>query len=406
MVRPVDNLIIGADLLGFQQPMFAPGLLGSQPETVPVTAAPAPVVAQPAPTSMALPTPPPPRPRQAATTTPAAQPYDDAIMRNARGLGLLAQTPTSAPVQAQTGLLSDFFGTSFEDPRTRRNLAGAAALLQAGGPQTRPVGTGQAVGMGIEAMLKQQNEMDKLKKVSAKGFEARGPYVRKGTAEYLGEGVFNPNTGQTMLSTPSGEMIPLPADAEPTVKSAFSRELMSASGLTKQDQLVDEHEISLRKLSNYFNSQEGRQFGYKGVADRFVAGIKSLLASDDPRLKLTPEQLSQKLSQSQLQGLLGASRLDVVGGGVMTEQDALRVLDALGGDLTAMQNPEVVAARIKEIYNTRYTRYERDLERLNYQLSAQMRPPREQIPNFFVIPSGTLQSSAGDTSYTIIEGAD
>ena len=406
MVRPVDNLIIGADLLGFQQPMFAPGLLGSQPETVPVTAAPAPVVAQPAPISMALPTPPPPRPRQAATTTPAVQAYDDAIRRNARGLGLLAQTPTSAPVQAQTGLLSDFFGTSFEDPRTRRNLAGAAALLEAGGPQMRPVGTGQAIGMGINAMLKQQGEMDRLKRVSAKGFEARGPYVRKGTTEYLGEGVFNPNTGQTMLSTPSGEMIPLPADAEPTVKSALSREIMGASGLTKQDQLVTEHEISLSKLSNYFNSQEGRQFGYKGVADRFVAGIKSLLASDDPRLKLTPEQLSQKLSQSQLQGLLGASRLDVVGGGVMTEQDALRVLQALGGDLTAMQNPEVVAARIKEIYNTRYKRYERDLDILNYQLSAQVRPPREQIPNFFVMPSGTLQSSAGDTSYTIIEGAD
>ena len=406
MVRPVDNLIIGADLLGFQQPMFAPGLLGSQPETVPVTAAPASVVAQPAPISMALPTPPPPRARQAATTTPAAQPYDDAIMRNARGIGLLGQTPTSSPVQAQTGLLSNFFGTSFEDPRTRRNLAGAAALLQAGGPQTRPVGTGQAIGMGIEAMLGQQSEIDKLNKVSAKGFEARGPYVRKGTTEYLGEGVFNPNTGQTMLSTPSGKMIPLPADAEPTVKSALSREIMGASGLTKQDQLVTEHEISLSKLSNYFNSQEGRQFGYKGVADRFVAGIKSLLASDDPRLKLSPEQLSQKLSQSQLQGLLGASRLDVVGGGVMTEQDALRVLEALGGDLTAMQNPEVVAARIKEIYNTRYKRYERDLDILNYQLSAQVRPPREQIPNFFIMPSGTLQSSAGDTSYEILEGAD
>jgi len=71
-----------------------------------------------------------------------------------------------------------------------------------------------------------------------------------------------------------------------------------------------------------------------------------------------------------------------------------------------MQNPEVVAARIKEIYETRYKRYETDLGILNRQLAAQGVASRNQIPNFFAMPSGTLQSSAGDTSYTIIEGAD
>lgn len=320
---------------------------------------------------------------------------------------LLGQTPAApAEPQQQTGLFGDFFGTSFEDPRTRRNLAGAAALLEAGGPQMRPVGTGQAVGMAINAMLGQQSEIDKLNKVSAKGFEARGPVVREGTNDYLGEAVFNPTTGQMMLSTSSGELISLPDDAEPAVKSAFSRDIMNASGVRKMFADVDEHEISLIKLTNYFNSQEGRRFGYKGIADRFVAGIKSILASDDPRLQLSPEQLSQKLSESQLQGLLGASRLDVVGGGVMTEQDALRVLAALGGDINAMQNPAVVEARIKEIYNTRYKRYETDLGILNRQLAAQGEATRQQVPNFFAMPSGTLQSSAGDTSYTIIDGAD
>ena len=251
-----------------------------------------------------------------------------------------------------------------------------------------------------------QSEIDRLNKVSAKGLEPKGPYVKKGTTEYLGEGVFNPSTGQMMLSTASGGLVPLPDDAEPAVKSAFSRDIIGASGLIKQKQTVTDHEISLTKLSNYFNSQEGRQFGYKGIADRFVAGIKSLLASDDPRLQLSPEQLSQKLSESQLQGLLGASRLDVVGGGVMTEQDALRVLAALGGDINAMQNPAVVEARIKEIYDTRYKRYETDLDILNDQLVKNLEAPRAQVPNFFAMPSGTLSSSAGDTSYKIIEGAD
>jgi len=397
MVRPVDNLIIGADLLGFQQPMFAPGLLGSQPETVPVTAAPASVVAQPAPISMALPTPPPPRPRQAATTTPAAQPYDDAIMRNARGLGLLAQTPTSAPVQAQTGLLSDFFGTSFEDPRTRRNLAGAAALLQAGGPQTRPVGTGQAVGMGIEAMLKQQNEIDKLKKQSTKGFEKKGPYVRKGTNEYLGEGVFNPNTGVTMLSTPSGELIPLPADAEPTVKSYLSRDAVGASGLIKLEQTVAEHEKSLGQLTSYLSGFEDRNTGFKLLADQFATSLKTFFDTGD----LTPAQFAAAYQNGQLQGLLGAQRLSVVGGGVMTEQDALRVISALGGDISALQNPEIVAAQIQRIYNERYQLYETDVGILNRQRAIYQQDPKDIKQNPFR-SSGTVSSSAGDVGYEIV----
>lgn len=418
MNRPVNNMIVGQGLLqpfpvgvtnrgGNIAPVPMPMLLGGG---TPAPAAPSPAVTAPAvtsypPSSYMAP--------QAASmpmrqTAAAPQPYDDAIMRNARGIGLaptglLGQTPAAPAAQQQPGLFGDFFGTSFDDPRTRRNLAGAAALLEAGGPQMRPVGTGQAVGMAINAMLGQQSEIDKLNKISSKGFEKKGPYVRKGTTEYVGEGVFDPNTGQTMLSTPSGKLIPMPADAEPSVKSVFSRDIMGASGVRKMFADVDEHEISLFKLQNYMESQEGRQFGYKGIADKFVADIKSFLASDDPDLKLTPAQLSQKLSASQLQGLLGASRLDVVGGGVMTEQDALRVLSALGGDINAMQNPEVVAARIKEIYETRYKRYETDLGILNRQLAAQGDAARNQIPNFFAMPSGTVSSSAGDVGYEIVE---
>ena len=398
MVRPVDNLITGADLLGsLQPPLRVPGLLSAQPVPPTVTAVPATVAAQPVVPTPALPANPAPAPIPAAP-----------VMDMAQAQGLLSAAPgqTAPASQPQTGLFSDFFGTSFEDPRTRRNLAGAAALLQAGGPQTRPVGTGQAVGMGIEAMLKQQNEMDKLNKVTQRGFEKVGAMKRVGTSEYLDEAVFDRNTGMFMLSKPNGEIVPMPADAEPSVKSTFSRDIMDARGMRKLFADVDEHEISLRKLQNYLTSQEGRQFGYKGIADKFVADIKSFLASDDPDLKLTPEQLSRRLSVSQLQGLLGASRLDVVGGGVMTEQDALRVLSALGGDINAMQNPEVVAARIKEIYETRYQRYQTDLDFLNRQLVAGGNPIRDQVPNFFKMPSGTLSSSAGDTSYTIIEGDD
>ena len=338
----------------------------------------------------------------AAPQPQAPQPYEDAIMRNARGIGLpptglLGQTPAEPAAQQQTGLFGDFFGTSFEDPRTRRNLAGAAALLQAGGPQTRPVGTGQAVGMGIEAMLKQQNEMDKLKKISQRGFEARGPYVRKGTNEYLGEGVFNPTTGVMQLSTPSGEIIPLPADAEPTVKSYLSRDAVGASGLIKLEQTVAEHEKSLGQLTSYLSGFEDRNTGFKLLADQFATSLKTFFDTGD----LTPAQFAAAYQNGQLQGLLGAQRLSVVGGGVMTEQDALRVISAVGGDISALQNPEIVAAQIERIYNERYQLYETDVGILNRQRAIYQQDPKDIKQNPFK-SSGTVSSSAGDVSYEIV----
>ena len=106
-----------------------------------------------------------------------------------------------------------------------------------------------------------------------------------------------------------------------------------------------------------------------------------------------------------MQGLLGAQRLSDVGGGVMTEQDALRVISALGGDISTLQNPEIVEAQIQRIYNERYQLYEADIGILNRQRSIYGQGQKSIKPNPFR-SSGTLQSSAGDTSYTIIEGAD
>ncbi len=395
MVRPVDNLIIGADLLGsLQPPLRVPGLLSAQPAPTTVTAAPASVTtapvanaAQPMMASMTLPTPPPARPIKAAP-----------VMDMAQAQGLLSAAPgqTAPASQPQTGLFSDFFGASFEDPRTRRNLAGAAALLQAGGPQTRPVGTGQAVGMGIEAMLKQQNEMDKLKKVSARGFEARGPIVRKGTNEYLGEGVFNPTSGQMMLSTPGGEIIPLPADAEPTVKSALSGERLSGNQMVKLAGEVRSSENSLKKLNKYLGTQGGTNQGFERLGDTFLTRLKTLFGED-----LTAEELNLAVAQGQMQAILGGLRVATVGPGVMTEQDAERVVAAIGGRPDALQNPAVMGQLIRDAFEFQYNLYEQQYEDLALAYDFYGRPMRDKILNPFE-DSGSIPSSQGDVGFTIL----
>ena len=343
-------------------------------------------------------TPPVPSPFRRSTMAPQmTQPYDDAIMRENSYLqpsmvgGLLPDEQAANPMgmQDETSLLPQsngfggLLGNSFTDPQTFGVLGGAAAMLERAGPQvSKPVSTGQVIGAGLTGFLDQFNARDraeKLDKAGKKGFISRGPVVRKGTNEYIGEGVFNPETGQMMLSQPDGTLIPMPADAEPTVKSFLSRDATGASGMIKLEQSVAEHEKSLGQLQDYLGGFENRNTGYKLLADKFTTSLKTFFDKGD----LSPNEFAQAYQNGQLQGLLGAQRLSVVGGGVMTEQDALRVIAALGGDISALQNPEIVAAQIERIYNERYQLYETDIDILNRQRSIYGQQPRTVKGNPF-----------------------
>ena len=407
MNRPINNLIVGQGLL---QP-FPSGTLNRGVNVVPMPTllgASAPAPASPAGTAPAVTSYPPssymapqaasmPMPSASVSAAPIAAPVTYPATQNLGApQALLGQTPAAPAAQQQTGLFGDFFGTSFEDPRTRRNLAGAAALLEAGGPQMKPVGTGQAVGMAINAMLGQQNEMDKLKRVSAKGFEARGPVVRKGTNDYLGEAVFNPTTGQLMLSTPSGEMVPMPADAEPTVKSALSGERLSGNQMVKLAGEVRQSENSLKKLEKYLGTQGGTNQGFERLGDTFLTRLKTFFGGD-----LNADELNLAIANGQMQAILGGLRVATVGPGVMTEQDAERVVAAIGGRPDALQNPAVMGQLIRDAFEFQYNLYEQQYDDLALAYDFYGRPMRDKILNPFDV-SGSIPSSQGNVGFTIL----
>lgn len=412
MSRPVNNLIVGQGLL---QPFPSvtlnrgvnvvpmPTLLGGSAPAPAAPAVTAPPVTAPAVTSyppssyMAPQAASMPMPSAPVSAAPISAPVTYPATQNLGApQALLGQTPAAPAAQQQTGLFGDFFGTSFDDPRTRRNLAGAAALLEAGGPQMKPVGTGQAVGMAINAMLGQQNEMDKLKKVSAKGFEARGPVVRKGSNDYLGEAVFNPATGQLMLSTPSGELVPMPADAEPTVKSALSGERLSGQQMVKLAGEVRQSENSLQKLQKYLGTQGGTNQGFERLGDTFLTRLKTFFGGD-----LNADELALAIANGQMQAILGGLRVATVGPGVMTEQDAERVVAAIGGRPDALQNPAVMGQLIRDAFEFQYNLYEQQYDDLALAYDFYGRPMRDKILNPFDT-SGTIPSSQGNVGFTIL----
>lgn len=124
-------------------------------------------------------------------------------------------------------------------------------------------------------------------------------------------------------------------------------------------------ERRIKALDSYLNSVEGAEQGFKRFFDRIQTSVKTFIDSG----QLTQEELSTAEGQAKLQGLLGMFREDIVGGGVMTEFDALRVINALGGNFNSLQNKEVVRKIIADLRQQSIPRYQSNVEIYNSQLA-------------------------------------
>lgn len=172
----------------------------------------------------------------------------------------------------------------------------------------------------------------------------------------LGRAVRDQRTGQYGIMGSDGTMQPIPEGAEPITPTAMQKNVPSFSEFRKVKQDLTDSERSLRQITQYANSVGGLDQGLAGLADKFTAGIKTLLGTG----KLSKSELDRRLAEGNLQGLLGGNRTAVVGGGVMTEQDAQRIIDYLGGDVGAWQNKEQVMQALSQLYRDRYAQYEND----------------------------------------------
>jgi hypothetical protein len=158
------------------------------------------------------------------------------------------------------------------------------------------------------------------------------------------QGMFDPARGFVM-DTPTGR-VPLPVNARPTTPSAGGP--LPAGQFNKLLQDLDTERSSLGKLDRYFSTLQDTNVGFARLADQISANAKTFLGQP-----LNSQELSRQVAQGQLQGLLGLFRTDIVGPGAMTEYDAQRVLQALGGDVNALQNPQVVERLLRDMYESK-----------------------------------------------------
>ena len=160
---------------------------------------------------------------------------------------------------------------------------------------------------------------------------------------------FNPYGGYEYQG-PDGSWSSVPSGSRPTTAS-------SGGSLTPQQFMKARTELgveqmSIQKLNNYLTRLGDTNTGVKRWADGISANAKTLLGSG----KLNPQELALQVARGEVQGLLGLFREDIVGPGVMTEYDAKRVLNALGGDVSALQNPQVVESLLRNLMDTKMQR--------------------------------------------------
>jgi len=128
-------------------------------------------------------------------------------------------------------------------------------------------------------------------------------------------------------------------------------------------------ENTLRQLNRYVKDVGSLSTGLPKLVTQFTESWKNFV--DANASEYTEKELIQRLNEGRMQGLLGQLRLETVGGGVMTEQDALRIVKRLGGDpATMFNNPEVVKRAVGEILSNKYYLYKDKLDLYNSQIDS------------------------------------
>lgn len=208
---------------------------------------------------------------------------------------------------------------------------------------------------------------------------ANGFYVGNKNGRFMGMGFQDLNTGKMMVR-PIGTNQPLREmleDEIPTTPSA-ARPHITFPEFKKLNETIAEDEFSLRGLKTYFNRVDSIP---KGI-DLFASDLKYAYDSLTGKNASDP-QINAQLARGDLTGLATGLRKTVGGGGTLTEGDVGRILEYLGGNISAWNNPERIKRAVANIYQEKYMRYNDNINMYNFAVDSQYGLPGTDGRVFF-----------------------
>jgi len=195
-------------------------------------------------------------------------------------------------------------------------------------------------------------------KVKLYGLTKDGEWVRR----------YRDDSGEMVTESKPDEWMPLSAAKGATPTGTQFIEML--------EELRDT-ESGLQSIESFAASREDAGTGVEFLKNRMGGLFKTLLGS---KQKLSEGELNAMLSSGRLRALVGKFRVETVGPGIMTEEDARRIEDALGGALLT-GNPEKVEIMLEDLINSR--RQRAALLRTNLKASQALNPQLRQyeLPN-------------------------
>ena len=235
----------------------------------------------------------------------------------------------------------------------------------------------------------------------------KGVYRDK-SGNIIGEVNFDKSTGQFFQYDPNGQRQILDMkELTPVTDATFANTIPKYNDFVKLSEGLQDDIGSLRQLEKYMTAINNTNEGFARLADDLSASAKTLLSSyfGPEYTNLSKEELALRVGRGLQQGLIGRFRIETVGGGVMTEQDALRIIQNLGGDVSLLQNKEVVAKQIKNLFDAKKNSFDKRKKRHDIALNQIYRDQgfEEIQPYEFDESVFNLKGSVSDTKTTMTD---
>lgn len=193
-------------------------------------------------------------------------------------------------------------------------------------------------------------------------FPSAGTYVRRDNQGGAVQAVRSTNTGQIGVVDVAGKFNPIDSEAYMPMTTSDANIFLDGPAFKKLGQDLVDQENAVKEINRFVEGVGSLPKGIDKLVNAASAKIKTIFDAGP----LTEQERAGGLSQARQQGLLGALRTTILGPGVLTEIDAQRILDRIGGDVTSVStNPALLRDIVAEVIEGKMNQYQENLNIYN-----------------------------------------